>query len=404
MLSLRRVKPFLTVMALVVAGCATSVMRIPVPKMHVAEAAIPQIGAARVWGDQIPTNPVKAMQRHLPNYGIAPGARDRIRKRRVINFLAISGGGTDGAFGAGLLAGWQAHGTRPEFHVVTGVSAGALTAPFAFLGSAYDGKLREIWTKYDSEDLVKLQVLAGLLGGGDAVADTAPLAKLIAKYISKQVMQKIAEEYRQGRILLIGTTNLDAQRPVIWNMGEIAVQGSKAALHLFHRVMLASAAVPGAFPPVHIKVDAGGRRYEEMHVDGGATNEVFVVPLGLQLRAYNHLYVRPPKRRIYVIKNGKLAPEYEPVEARSLKIAARSLVTLTKYQAAGDLFRIYALSKRDKAEFRLIGIPASFNKRAQKPFDRAYMTALYRSALSMGQVGPKWLRKPGKKPGTTSPK
>jgi hypothetical protein len=140
-----------------------------------------------------------------------------------------------------------------------------------------------------------------------------------------------------------------------------------------------------------------------MHVDGGATHEVFVVPLGLSLRAFNHLYARPPRRRIFVIKNGKLAPEYEPVEARTLNIAARSLVTLTKYQAAGDLFRIYELAKRAKAQFRLIAIPADFNQKPKQVFDKAYMTALYRTAERMGQSGPPWLRKPQSRRAKPSP-
>ncbi len=381
------------VLALAVSGCATTVARIPVPKTQVSKAAIPRIPNARFWGDEVPPDPARAMRTHLPNLGSAPGARERIRKRRVINFLAISGGGTDGAFGAGLLAGWSQQGKRPTFHVVTGVSAGAIIAPFAFLGSSQDRMLRNIWTKYGSADLVRPQVLAGLLGG-DAVADTAPLAALIAKYITKHFLRQIAHEYRDGRILLIGTTNLDAQRPVIWNMGEIAVHGSSAALQLFRRVILASAAIPGAFPPVHIAVEANGQRYEEMHVDGGATREVFVVPLGLSLRAFNHLYAKPPRRRIFVIKNGKLAPEYEPVEARTLSIAARALVTLTKYQAAGDLRRIYELAKNAKAQFKLIAIPVDFNRKPEKVFDKAYMGALYQTAQRMGQAGPPWLSKP----------
>ena len=377
-----------------IAGCSTTTARIPVPKAHVSDAAVPKISHARFWGDEVPPNPAKAIKTYLPSLASAPGAQKRNARRRVVNMLAISGGGTDGAFAAGLLAGWEQKGTRPQFHVVTGVSAGAITAPFAFLGPAYDGKLKEIWTQYGKNDLIRPKVLAGLLGG-DAVTDTAPLANLIARYVDRQVLLEIAQAYRQGRVLLIGTTNLDAQRPVIWNMGEIAVKGDQDALRLFRRVILASAAIPGAFPPVHIEVRAEGKRYEEMHVDGGATREVFVVPLGLSLRAFNHMYVRPPKRRIYVIKNGKLAPEYKPVEGRSLSIAARSLVTLTKYQSAGDLFRIHAMAKRDKAEFRLTAIPPSFSRIPKHVFDRGYMRALYKTAFDMGKVGTPWLRTPG---------
>ncbi len=197
--------------------------------------------------------------------------------RPKISFLAVSGGGSDGAFGAGLLVGWTARGDRPEFDIVTGISTGALTAPFAFLGPRYDPALKHVYTSYSTDQLVRKQPVRGLLGG-EALGSNAPIAGVIAGYITEDFLQEVAHEYNRGRRLLIGTTNLDAQRPVIWDMGKIAISGDPGALELFRSILLASAAIPGVFPPVHVKVQAEGQPHEEMHVDGGTTNQVFLLP------------------------------------------------------------------------------------------------------------------------------
>jgi hypothetical protein len=328
-----------------------------------------------------------------------PGAKKMATKvsqqkgRPLVEYLALSGGAGDGAYGAGLLVGWTRRGDRPDFEVVTGVSAGALIAPFAFLGSRYDRQLREIWTKYETDDLATPQVLAGLLGA-EALADSSGFKTLIARYVDRALLDRIAEEYRKGRVLLVGTTNLDAQRPVIWNMGEIAASSHPSALELFRSVLLASTALPGVFPPVHVRVAADNRVLEEMHVDGGPTRQVFLAPSHLSLRTFDKLYPRAPLRRIYVIKNGKLNPEYEAVQANTLAISARSLFTLTKSQSIGDINRIYATAMRDGAEFRLASIPPVFDRVAKQAFDPEYMKALFVLGVEMGMKGEPWSREP----------
>ena len=262
-----------------------------------------------------------------------------------------------------------------------------------FLGSSYDRKLFEIFTQYSTEDMLHKQVLAGLLGG-TALADSAPLARLIAKYVDRRMLDEIAREYRQGRMLLIGTTNLDAQRPVIWNMGEIAVSRHPDALALFRRVILASGSIPGVFPPIHIKVAAGGQSHEEMHVDGGPTRQVFLAPAQLSLRDLDRFYDAPPIRRLFIIRNGKLVPEYEAVKANTLAIGARTVGTLTMNQGFGDLLRIYATAKRDGADFNLAAIPANFEVISKEPFDRAYMQALFKTGEQLARKGYPWLKAP----------
>ncbi len=379
--------------AIALSGCAARVVRDPVPATLVDSAAIPGLSHARFWGDEAPNDIIAFVQTHMPAAKRMAVSRSVRGERPVVDYLALSSGAGDGAFGAGLLAGWTKRGDRPKFEVVTGVSAGALSAPFAFLGPEYDKVLREIWSKYDTADLATPQILAGLFGA-ELFADSTPLRKLIAKYVNRALLDRIAREYRSGRILLIGTTNLDAQRPVIWNMGEIAANPHAYAVELFQQVVLASASIPGAFPPVHIKVRVGDRILEEMHVDGGPTRQVFVAPANLSLRTFDKLYPTPPVRRIYVIKNGKLNPEYEAVQANTLAISARSLFTITKSQSIGDINRIFSTAERDGAEFRLAAIPASFNVKPTEIFDPAYMKALYEVGYQMGRMGNPWMRTP----------
>jgi Patatin-like phospholipase len=379
--------------AVLLVGCAAQSARVPVPSALVSEATIPGLAHARFWGDEAPANILTFAQTHMPNAKVLASKLTSQRGRPLVEYLAISGGAGDGAFAAGLLVGWSQQGNRPQFEVVTGVSAGALTAPFAYLGPEYDGRLQQIWTKYATDDLVTPQVLAGLFGAA-AFADSSGLAELIARYIDRKLLNRIAEEYRRGRVLLVATTNLDAQRPVIWNMGEIAASQHPYALHLFRQVILASASVPGAFPPVHIKVRAGDKVLEEMHVDGGPTRQVFVAPAQLSLKTFDRLYPRPPLRRIYIVKNGKLTPEYEAVPSNTLAISARSVFTLTKSQSIGDINRIYAMAQRDGAEFRLASIPASFNVPYSQIFDPAYMKALFAEGYKLGSQGDAWTRTP----------
>ena len=218
----------------------------------------------------------------------------------AISMLSLSGGGDDGAFGSGLLVGWTAHGDRPQFKLVTGVSTGALIAPFAFLGTAYDGTLAKVYTDIEpSEVFVARPVILAALTE-DALSDTGPLYKTISSYITEDILAAIAAEYHKGRLLLIQTTDLDAGRPVIWNIGAIAASGNPRALDLLRHIMLASASIPAAFPPVLFDVEAKGQAFQELHVDGGAVSQAFLVPPsvntreGLKASGYSRRGPSPP--------------------------------------------------------------------------------------------------------------
>jgi hypothetical protein len=291
-------------------------------------------------------------------------------------YLAISGGGADGAYGAGILCGWTAAGTRPEFKVVTGISTGALTAPFAFLGPAYDERLRKVYTSVSTAEICTSRGLIGAIFS-DAMMDTVPLRKLLKKLVDEQMMHDIARESERGRILLVATTNLDANRGVIWNIGAIAASGHPKSLDLIHEILIASAAIPGAFPPVMIDVKADGKPYQEMHVDGGAKAQVFLYPPSLELRDAVAAHGVERDRVAYVIRNARLAPTWSDVQRRTLSIAGKAISSLLASEGIGDLYRIYLITQRDGVDFNLAYIPAEFTLQPEQDFDPVYMTQLF---------------------------
>src|SRR5262245_22414375 len=231
-------------------------------------------------------------------------------------YLALSGGGDKGAFSAGFLNGWTKAGTRPQFKLVTGVSTGALIAPFAFLGPAYDKDLTAMYTGVSQKDIAAKRFFYSVFLQ-DALADTTPLAELLRVHVTKEFLDAIAAEYAKGRLLYIGTTNLDARRPVIWNVTKIAATGKPEAVELVRKIMLASAAIPGAFPPVMFDVEAQGKRYEEMHVDGGATTQVFVYWGAVNLKKLAEENDANRDREIYALVNARLDPEWGEVRQRT---------------------------------------------------------------------------------------
>jgi predicted acylesterase/phospholipase RssA len=239
----------------------------------------------------------------------------------AVSYLALSGGGADGAYGAGVLNGWTAAGTRPEFSVVSGVSTGALIAPFAFLGPAHDGTLRDVYTSGVAESLLNTpNILHAVFGSG--LFGNTHLRELVARYIGKDMLGAIAAEHAKGRELLIVTTNLDTQRTVIWNMGRIAAIRSTQALNLFRDVMAASASIPVVFPPMLIDAEANGHRFQEMHVDGGVTAPVLTLPEAFLLR--NGAPARGLRMNIYVLVNDKVERDFQLVQNSTIDIAART--------------------------------------------------------------------------------
>jgi len=269
----------LVIASLALCNCATLRVRNPVPKQYAQTAKVRDMPFARTWGDVISADIKERLSRakkQIKEYN--PDA-----KCQTIDYLALSGGGANGAFGAGLLIGWTAAGDRPEFNVVTGVSTGALIAPFAFLGSQQDASLKKFYTTTSTKDVITVRPLLKILTG-ESAASSEPLRNTLVQIFDEKMMAAIAAEYAKGRRLFIGTTNLDADRPMTWDIGAIAASGHPRSAELVADVLLASASIPGVFPPVFIEVEAGGKSYDEIHVDGGASSQVFLYPASLDVR------------------------------------------------------------------------------------------------------------------------
>ena len=374
---------------LLVQGCATVQPRHPVPASLEDMAEIEGIPGARHWGDA-----PSASYFQLLNL-----SDEQIRSRysgvygRPHAYLALSGGGPRGAFGAGLLAGWAEHGDRPEFTMVSGVSTGALIAPYAFLGPHYDHVIREVFTEHSTRDLYRRKNIFAIVSG-DSFSDISGFASMIEYYLPDPLIDEIGREHQLGRTLTIGTTNLDADRPVIWDIGAIAASESPDKYDLVRRVILASASLPVAFPPVVFSVSVNGETYDELHVDGGVSNQVFVYPLGMNwARIADKLEVEG-RPRLYVVRNAQLDPDTEFVERRVLPIGEKSLDSLMRTQGLGDLYRIYFGARRDRIDFNLAYIPDDFVDKSKEPIDRNTMNELYNIGWELGRRGYRWHKVP----------
>jgi len=375
------------------AGPTVDELRAPVPEPLVATANVPgYYSLIRFWGDDAsaitPAVIKTTSAQFIAAAKIDPGIDPLDRK-----FLSVSGGGSNGAFGAGLLVGWTASGTRPQFDIVTGISTGSLIAPFAFLGPAYDGSLREAYTEVTGKDLYEKKGILSIVGS-DSIADNTPLRRLVEKYVTDQLLTDVAREHGNGRRLLVGTTNIDAERPVIWDMGAIASSGKPGRKQLFRDILVASASIPGMFPPIRLNVVADGKRYDELHVDGGTSNQAFLFPSNFSPKNVDKQLGGKRKRTLYIIRNGKVTPEWSAVKPRLASIAGKSISSLIKTQGIGDLYRMYANARRDGIAFNAIWVPASFNMKEKEPFDQAYMRTLFNLGYEMGKGGIAWSQLP----------
>lgn len=371
-------------------GCSIPERGEAVPRVDTVRAMPLGIPNARFYADGDPRLMVEEGMQSGVREAAALRAEGKMPTRPPpAYFLAVSGGGDNGAFGAGIMNGWTAVGTRPTFKMVTGVSTGALIAPFAFLGSDYDAQLREVYTTMTPDKVFRMRGLTAALFD-DAMADTGPLAQIIAKYADQKMLDAIAAEYKKGRLLMIGTTDLDAQRPVIWNIGAIAASGHPGALELFRKILRASAAIPGAFQPVLIDVELDGKKYQELHVDGGAIAQLFLYPPSIDMSASNI----KRERYAYIIRNARLDPDYAMAERRTITLAGRAIATMLAASGVNDVLRTYFVSLRDKVDYNLAYIGRDFDFPKKGEFDQAYMNALYEYGVREIVEGRAWHKHP----------
>ena len=375
-----------------------SAERSPVPVNKIGFAQINGIEDARTyWGDAAGIFR-KDIERSIKQEPAGYFLRDYANGYFSYPVLSLSGGGANGAFGAGFLCGWSESGQRPVFKLVTGVSTGALIAPLAFLGSEYDDQLKAYYTEVQSEDVIKFRFLNKLVWG-DSIADSGPLANIIAKDADQSLLDKIALEHAKGRRLYIGTTDLDSQRFVIWNMGRIASSKNPGAVKLFRDIILASASVPVVFPPVYISVEVDGIQYDEMHVDGAVRTQFFSLGAFSELPQILQANLEHPESiktlgQLYIIRNGTLSPEPKRIEAKISSIAPRAISTLIKASSINDLFRLFAFAKRDKLEFNYTAIPDTYEFKGAGLFDSEEMNRLFQTGYKMAKSGESWKKFP----------
>ncbi|WP_224795785.1 patatin-like phospholipase family protein [Pseudomonas fluorescens] len=391
-------KPFLlrpsaSTLNMLLQGCLQR--RDAVPPALTEKALIPGIPSARYWLDLDLTSFIQdASQANIREREALVRAGKPNDILPLASMLAVSGGGDAGTFAAGLIAGWTLHGTRPMFKVVTGISAGALVAPFAYLGPRYDSVILGISNAIGPKDFFHSRNVLTRLAS-DGMANSKPLSRLIAKYVTPEVLAAIASEYANGRLLMIGTTDLDSARPVTWNMGAIASSQAPGALELFRNIMVASMSIPGAVSPVMIDVEVDGHQFQEMHVDGGVITQVFLYPPGTVM-ALNQVHGTSYRhgRHFYVIRNGRLEPQWSGTKRRTLNIGGRAISALIQTQGISDLDRIYRIALQDEADFNLAYIGSDFYFPRNQKFDGEYMKRLFDYAFQLSAKGYPWHKSP----------
>ncbi|WP_126455004.1 patatin-like phospholipase family protein [Sulfuriflexus mobilis] len=383
-----------------ISGCGT-LPRNPVPLDQMQRAEITGLTGIRAWSgtasEQFEKDLLLSVQQALKHASASESVAVP-----VTDILSLSSGSDYGAFGAGFMYGWSQSGLRPKFKLVTGVSTGALIAPFAFLGPGYDNVLKQAYTTISAKDIYAPRWFSFLWN--DAFADSAPLEMLINRYITKDVLHAIAQAHRQGRRLYIGTTNLDADQLVVWNMGVIANSRDPKALELFRKIIFASSSIPGVFPPVLIDVDIDGVPYDEMHVDGGIKAQLFLLAATLNLtefRKKSGVFINADRKsRIFVIRNGLIISKPKQVPRNLSEISGRAMASLIKTQALNDLNRVYELAKEQGLEFNWVALPAEYELAANEKFNTEKMKGLFEIGYEMGLKGDAWYGVP---PGLSRP-
>jgi hypothetical protein len=296
------------------------------------------------------------------------------------DYLAVSGGGSAGAFGAGILNGWTKQGTRPKFKVVTGVSTGALIAPFAFLGPDYDAHLKDAYTTVDAAKVFFARDWLSLLWQ-ESLTDNAPFKEMMAKYVDDKMLNEIAVEHAKGRRLYVLTTDLDREQPVVWDMGAIASSQAKNRLELFRQVLLASTSIPAVFPPQFIDVVIDGKKRDEMHVDGGVFMQSFfignVIDLTKLAAEAHPEWKKRAIQRLYVLRNGRIDPVSSEMKSGIGSIAGRSIATLMKVSGINDLYRLYLGQATGELELHYIAFPIGYQPLSTEEFNQPEMIKEY---------------------------
>ncbi len=306
-----------------------------------------------------------------------------------VNILVISGGGSGAAFGAGVLIGWNGTGRRPPFQIVTGVSGGALIAPLAFLGAKWDGELRKAFSGERSRGLMQARSF-GWLGSLFSISAFRgePLENLVNGFVTDDLLRAVAAEAKKGRLLLVATTNLDTEQLVVWNMGAIAMRGGAAARTLFRNVLVASASVPGVFPPVLIRVESAGKMFDEMHVDGGTTAPFLFAPEMVSIMPVTLASLHGGN--IYVIVNGQLRDADKTTPMRAVSIVKRSVAAGLNSDIRARVELAYTFAKKQTMRLQITEVPAAYPLPSPLDMNPSSMQALFEYGERCAADGQIW--------------
>ena len=365
---------------LTLGGCAPTAIKEPLATYAVDPGESPEtirtLGADQQFAE-------------IPIASIAQRAH-RLPGEEPFRILALSGGGAEGAFGAGALVGLGRSGALPQFSVVTGVSAGALIAPYAFLGPEWHRQLTDAYTSGRAEHLLQTRGF-GVIFGSSAYRGS-PLEHLVEHYLSDELIEAVAREAASGRLLLVATTNVNSGETVVWDLGSIAMNGGDHAKALFRDVLVASASVPGLFPPVIIRVQEHGALFTEAHVDGTATAP-FLVPAGLIQQPPAH-DSSPRPTDVYVIVDGRLSEEPRSVELRFRPILSRSISVGLTHMMRTTLELTATSAEHDGAHFEYSAIPVAYGYLASFDFRTSTMRPLFEYGYDCARAGQLWISSP----------
>ncbi len=359
--------------------------RDPVPPELLDKASIPTFPNTRFFADR-PSRDFAAWldtwTRQRRNLGLA--------STTPMEAIAFSGGSSEGAFGGGLMVGWGQRGDRPVFDLVSGISAGAIVGASVILGHGYEQRIQAAFTSNAFSDILALRPTS-LLFGGPSLSSAAKLASQLEQQVDDAMIDQIGRAYHAGRRFMVITSNLDQQRPVAWDITAIAASLHPSRYALVRKILLASAALPGLFPPVRFAVVADGQAYDEFHVDGAVTQGLYLFP-GAQDSLTTVRQMAPEMRfNVYMVINGPILPTYDPVRARALNLANSSLQTLLKNRTAGDVKEIFRIAQFFQTPARLTFLPQDMSVTSEtNSFNAEYMNKLFDYGQERGLKADLW--------------
>ncbi len=369
--------------AMALAGCAAPPARTGYGEIQALLATVPDMGAVR-----FPADAVSPWRKLVATAAAAAKAR---HARTAI--LALSGGGEDGAFGAGFLVGLDGSGRRPDYAIVTGVSSGALMAPFVFLGPAHDATLKSLFTDGYAAALGKDPSVVDALVGDSLISDDR-LGDLVSRFVTRELLDAIAAEHRKGRRLVVVTTDLDSETSMAWDMGAIASDPAPRALDLFRDVLAASATVPALFRPRLIEVTDGRRSFKEMHVDGGVKRQLYAGPDGV----VHGKGLAPGIDDVYLVLNNRIDPGLRVTTDTTFGVGGRAVTALLKQEGVENVLAASDYAIRNGAAFHLAAIapyvPVKAAGDGRDAFDTNRMRRMYRHGDSLGRSPAPWAAVP----------